>query len=147
MRLRDGRRTLLFMNSAAPPSSLSDTVEARVVQMVECTIPAGMTIAEWRRRRPAAAPRAREWSSRALTAARRAWPPRTVRCDHLHDTTTRYDHAAKRLDFLLVCPVCRTEKLIESVPYEPASSPSRRPSTRFLQACRPSRYAELRNHG
>jgi hypothetical protein len=40
-------------------------------------------------------------------------------CDHLHDTTSRYDHAEKVLTFLLVCHACGTEKVILRVPYEP----------------------------
>jgi hypothetical protein len=40
-------------------------------------------------------------------------------CDHLHDTTSRYDHAEKVLTFLLVCHACGTEKVILKVPYEP----------------------------
>jgi hypothetical protein len=40
-------------------------------------------------------------------------------CGHLHDTTTRYDHARKLLTFLLVCPVCRTERVLETQRYEP----------------------------
>ena len=37
----------------------------------------------------------------------------------MHDTTTRYDHARKLLHFLLICPPCGTEKLIETQSYEP----------------------------
>jgi hypothetical protein len=44
-------------------------------------------------------------------------------CGHIHDTTSRYDHAQKRLDFMLVCPVCGTEKVIETVDYEPHFEP------------------------
>jgi hypothetical protein len=40
-------------------------------------------------------------------------------CDHLHDTTTRYDAGEKLLTFLLVCPSCRTEKVLETQHYEP----------------------------
>ena len=46
------------------------------------------------------------------------------RCDHLHDTVSRYDHAAKRLELLLTCPVCETEKVIHSLAYEPRFQPS-----------------------
>jgi hypothetical protein len=46
------------------------------------------------------------------------------RCDHLHDTVSRYDHAAKRLELLLTCPVCETEKVIHSLAYEPRFEPS-----------------------
>jgi hypothetical protein len=38
-------------------------------------------------------------------------------------TTTRYDRAAKRLDFLLICPFCKSEKLIHSLEYEPRFEP------------------------
>ncbi len=58
-------------------------------------------------------------------------PPRdvwrvTVRgaADHLHDTASRYDHAAKRLELLLTCPVCKTEKVIHSLACEPGFEPS-----------------------
>ena len=40
-------------------------------------------------------------------------------CDHLHETTSRYDLAQKLLTFLLRCPVCGTERVIESLRYEP----------------------------
>jgi hypothetical protein len=40
-------------------------------------------------------------------------------CDHLFDTTTRYDRRRKLLTFLMFCPVCRTERIVESVAYEP----------------------------
>jgi hypothetical protein len=43
----------------------------------------------------------------------------TIHCDHLHDTTSRYDHAEKKLTFLLVCHACETEKVIVTLPYEP----------------------------
>jgi hypothetical protein len=46
-------------------------------------------------------------------------------CDHLHDTTTRYDHAQKLLTFLLVCPVCGTEKIVDAQHYEPRFQSSR----------------------
>jgi hypothetical protein len=46
-----------------------------------------------------------------------------VSCEHLHDTTTRYDHDAKRLSFLLVCAVCGTERVLEAMPYEPNFTP------------------------
>jgi ribosomal protein L44E len=63
-----------------------------------------MTIERWRRRR----------------VARHG----ERRCDHLHDTVSRYDHAAKRLELLLTCPVCETEKMIHSLAYEPRFEPS-----------------------
>jgi hypothetical protein len=45
----------------------------------------------------------------------------------MHDTTSRYDHSAKVLSFLLVCPVCKTEKLIHSLDYEPRFEPNGQP--------------------
>ena len=42
-----------------------------------------------------------------------------MRCEHLCETTTRYDHAQKELSFLLVCAVCGTEELVETVRYQP----------------------------
>ena len=40
-------------------------------------------------------------------------------CDHLHDSTSRYDAAAKVLTFLLVCPACGIERVVETLAYEP----------------------------
>jgi hypothetical protein len=40
-------------------------------------------------------------------------------CEHLHDTTSRYDAARKLLTFLLVCRICGTEKVVETLEYEP----------------------------
>jgi ribosomal protein L44E len=74
--------------------------------------------------------RARRWQtqrdpwSRLLAAARRVARHGERRCDHLHDTVSRYDHAAKRLELLLTCPVCETEKVIHSLAYEPRFEPS-----------------------
>jgi hypothetical protein len=44
-------------------------------------------------------------------------------CDHFHETTSRYDRAEKRLTFLLVCRTCQTERVVESVRYEPRFEP------------------------
>jgi hypothetical protein len=71
------------------------------VLMVECTIPADMTIDQWRRHRGS----------------------QPAPCDHFHETTSRYDHEQKVLTFLLVCPVCRTEKVVETQDYEPRFEP------------------------
>jgi hypothetical protein len=49
---------------------------------------------------------------------------RQMRCDHLHDTTTRYDPVEKVLTFVLFCPVCRTEKVLETRHYEPRFKPT-----------------------
>jgi hypothetical protein len=84
---------------------ISEHLERQSLVLMETTIPSDLTIREWRKRgRP-----------------RAAGP---VECDHLHESTTRYDHTRKQLSFLLVCPVCRTEKLVESVPYEPSFKPT-----------------------
>lgn len=68
---------------------------------------------------------------------------RTAECDHLYETTSRYDRDAKRLDFFLFCPVCRTGRLIESLDYEPRFEPMLA-SVRALrprEAARPRRRA------
>jgi hypothetical protein len=44
-------------------------------------------------------------------------------CDHLHELTSSYDHEAKQLSFLLVCPTCRTQRLVETIPYQPSFVP------------------------
>jgi hypothetical protein len=98
--------------------SISQELERQSVVSIESTIPSGMTIDEWRRKRPAGA-RRRGRSSRLLGVGPRVVPLRPVPCDHLHDTTTRYDHDRKQLTFLLVCPVCGTEKVVETQHYEP----------------------------
>ena len=72
-----------------------------------------------RRFRRSTAPTQRDPWSRLLAAARRLARHGERRCDHLHDTISRYDHAAKRLELLLGCPVCETEKVIHSLAYEP----------------------------
>ena len=59
-----------------------------------------------------------------LGAARRLGRHGETRCDHLHDTVSRYDRAAKRLELLLTCPICETEKVIHSLAYEPRFEPS-----------------------
>jgi hypothetical protein len=40
-------------------------------------------------------------------------------CDHLQDSTSRYDAAEKVLTFLLVCQICGIERVVETVEYEP----------------------------
>jgi hypothetical protein len=40
-------------------------------------------------------------------------------CDHLHDSTSRYDAGAKVLTFLLVCGTCGVERVVETLQYEP----------------------------
>jgi hypothetical protein len=51
-------------------------------------------------------------------------PDGNADCDHVHDVTTRYDRDARRLDFFLFCPVCRTAKLVHSLDYEPRFEPT-----------------------
>lgn len=40
-------------------------------------------------------------------------------CEHLHDSTTRYDIATKALTFLVVCPTCGIERVVDTLEYEP----------------------------
>jgi ribosomal protein L44E len=94
------------------------------MNVVECTIPSDMTIEQWRRLRRGGVPtRGNPWSL-LLAAARRVARHGEQPCDHLHDTASRYDQAAKRLELLLTCPVCKTEKVIHSLAYEPRFEPS-----------------------
>jgi hypothetical protein len=52
--------------------------------------------------------------SSASTAARsRGWSAWTLATDG--SNLSSYDHAAKRLELLLTCPVCETEKVIHSL--------------------------------
>jgi hypothetical protein len=107
-----------------PPSSISQHLERQSLVVMESTIPAAMTVDQWRRLRSARRRRPRRRPANALAAARRVVPLRPKPCDHLHETTTRYDHHQKLLHFLLVCPSCHTEKVVESVPYEPRFEPA-----------------------
>jgi hypothetical protein len=66
-----------------------------------------MTAEHWRRRRSARPRPARRRSARLFAAARRLVPLRPVPCDHLHDTTTRYDSVEKLLSFLLPARLSR----------------------------------------
>jgi hypothetical protein len=52
-----------------------------------------MTIERWRRLRRSTAPTQRDPWSRLVAAARRVGRHGERRCDHLHDTVSRYDHA------------------------------------------------------
>lgn len=40
-------------------------------------------------------------------------------CDHLHDSTSRYDAVEKVMTFLLVCRTCGIERVVETLEYEP----------------------------
>jgi hypothetical protein len=46
--------------------------------------------------------------------------PLCTMCDHLFDTTSRYDREHKLLTFLLFCPACETEMVVETLRYAPA---------------------------
>jgi hypothetical protein len=105
------------------PTSIAEHLERQSVVPIESTIPTDMTVAQWRRQRYARPGIARRRSARLFAAARRLVPVRPVPCDHLHDTTTRYDQVEKLLSFLLICPVCGTEKLVETKPYAPHFTP------------------------
>jgi hypothetical protein len=41
-------------------------------------------------------------------------------CDHLYETTSRYDADRKLLTFLLVCPVCEIEETVQTIEYAPS---------------------------
>jgi hypothetical protein len=51
-------------------------------------------------------------------------------CDHLFDTTSRYDSERRLLTFLLFCPTCGTETVVETLRYEPAFDPAGGTATR-----------------
>jgi hypothetical protein len=56
-------------------------------------------------------------------------------CDHLHETTSRYDAAGKLLTFLAICRTCGIERVIKKVEYEPRpqwtlAAPARREAVR-----------------
>jgi hypothetical protein len=40
-------------------------------------------------------------------------------CDHVYETTSRYDADRKLLSFLLVCPVCEIEEIVQTIEYAP----------------------------
>jgi ribosomal protein L44E len=94
------------------------------VNLVECTIPPDVTIEQWRRLRRATVPTRGNPRSLVLAFARRVRRHGEQPCEHLHGTASRYDHAARRLELLLTCPVCKTEKVIHSLAYEPRFEPS-----------------------
>jgi hypothetical protein len=103
--------------------SVSRELERQGVVPMECSIAPDMTIEDWRRLRSERRRSARSRSSRLRAAVGRVVPLRPVPCDHLHDQTSRYDAAKKQLSFLLVCNVCGTETLVETVAYEPRFQP------------------------
>jgi hypothetical protein len=101
-------------------SPISEQLVRQSVVPMECTIPPEMTIAQWRGRRTSAL----RPKQRPSAAASRLVSLRAAPCDHLHDSTTRYDREQKLLTFLLVCSVCRTEKVVAIRHYEPRFKPS-----------------------
>jgi hypothetical protein len=131
--MSDRLRELDDRRSATPmSSSISEQLVRRSVVPMECTIPPEMTIAQWRRQR-ASGPRQKGRRLRRLfAAAPRLVSPTAAPCDHVHDSTTRYDPDQKLLTFLLVCPVCRTEKVMEAQHYEPRFEP--RPASQHADA-------------
>ena len=40
-------------------------------------------------------------------------------CEHLNNSTSRYDAAEKVMTLLLVCPTCGIERVVERLEYEP----------------------------
>jgi hypothetical protein len=105
-----------------PDPLIAQELERQSVVTMECTIPGEMTVDQWRQlrsQRRTASGR----SARLRGTARKVVPLRPPRCDHLRETTTRYDHERKQLSFRLVCPSCGIEKLVETIPYEPRYEP------------------------
>jgi hypothetical protein len=96
--------------------SIAEYLERQAVLTVESTIPEGMTIDEWRRH------------------PRRRLAPPAQPCGHVHDTTTRYDHERKLLSFLLVCPQCGTEKVVDTQRYQPRLVPTAVPEEPLRRA-------------
>ena len=41
-------------------------------------------------------------------------------CDRLFETTTRYDQRRKLLTFVMFCPTCGRESVVETLSYEPS---------------------------
>ena len=104
--------------------SIADQLEAQSLVWMETSIPLGMTLDEWRQQRPSRSRPRRRRSARPHAEPRHLAPvPQPSPCDHLCDTTSRYDAAQKLLTFLLVCPTCGAEKPIDTVRYEPRFEP------------------------
>jgi hypothetical protein len=64
-------------------------------------------------------------------------------CDHLHDQTSHYDTDLKLLSFLLVCPVCQTEQVVETLEYEPRFRPCLVPAPKHLSSLAPAATEQL----
>jgi hypothetical protein len=104
-------------------SSISEQLVRMSVVPMACTISPEMTIAQWRRQRALGPKQKGRRLGGISAAASRLAAPTAAPCDHVHDTTTRYDHDQKLLSFLLVCPVCGTEKVMQTQHYEPRFEP------------------------
>jgi hypothetical protein len=112
-----------------PRSQISPHLQRSLVT-IESTIPPDMTIAEWRRlrasRRPAK-PRRRflpHTGRSKVVPLRPATAEQPDPCQHLHETTTRYDHQRSLLTFIAVCRICGTERVVETQRYEPHYEPA-----------------------
>jgi hypothetical protein len=55
-------------------------------------------------------------------------------CEHLYECTSRYDSDRKLLSFLLVCPVCEIEEIVETVEYVPRFEAQAAPAVTPLAA-------------
>jgi len=106
------------------PRSISEQLARQSVVPIHSTIPPDMTVAQWRRWRSSALRAQARSGRRSPTVASDLASVPAASCDHLHDSTTHYDHERKLLSFLLVCPVCGTERVMETQPYEPRFEPS-----------------------
>jgi hypothetical protein len=58
-------------------------------------------------------------------------------CEHLHDSTSRYDAGQKVLTLLLVCRTCGVERVVETLEYEPRPVWTSRDAARRQLALRP----------
>jgi hypothetical protein len=111
-------------------SEISPLLQRSVVT-IESTIPPDMTIADWRKLCASRRPAKRRRRSFAIKGGGKVVPLRPESaeeegdsCNHLHETTTRYDHERRLLTFLAVCRTCGTEKVVETQRYEPRYEPA-----------------------
>jgi hypothetical protein len=105
-------------------SPIAQQIERQSVVPIESSIPLEMTCDGWRQWRSGRPHRLRrQGAARVFAVALRLLRLGAAPCKHFHESTTRYDHDQKQLSFLLVCPVCGTEKLVHRQPYEPRFEP------------------------
>ena len=52
---------------------------------------------------------------RACGASTRFAERQTLMCDHLYETTSPYETATQVLTFLLVCPICCVEEVVDTL--------------------------------